>query len=602
MTTTTPDPLLPRRDLDFLLFELLGLERLCERPRYADHSRETFGAALDAAHAIAAERFLPHAREGDEQEPHVVDGRVVLPASTRDALRAYADAGFIAAAHDAGDGGMQLPFPIAAACWTVFKSANVATETYGALTTGVANLLQRFGSGEQRARWLPALLAGRWLGTMVLTEPQAGSALAEIRSTASPAGDGRYRIRGQKIFITAGDHELTENIVHMVLARLPDAPPGTRGLSLFIVPKRRVDAAGRVAGPNDVALAGLIHKMGCRGTTSALLAFGDNGDCFGELLGAPHHGLACMFQMMNEARVNVGLVSAALGVAGYRRALAYARERRQGRDAAGRPAAIIEHADVRRMLVDQKVAVEGALALGLYGAALADDAETAPGETRRAEAAALLGLLTPAIKAWSSQHCTEANALAIQVHGGYGYARDYAVEQLYRDNRLNAIHEGTNGIQAIDLLGRKVLADGGQALLLLGQAMGGTIAEVRAVPGGEWHARADELTNAWTALQGTTQALAQVAGRDPQCATAVATPYLEVFGTTVVAWLWLRQAQVAAAALAAGAQGDNAAFYRGKLAAARHCFRNWLPALQPLHTLLRRAGEDAAALPAPDDF
>jgi alkylation response protein AidB-like acyl-CoA dehydrogenase len=586
--------LVPRRDLDFMLVELLARDRLCERERFAEHSRETFAAALDSAYQIAAERFAPHYQEGDAHEPHVADGKVVLIPQAGEAVRAFADAGFIAAAQDLSLGGMQLPFSVAMACWGVFKSANIATETYASLTIGAANLVREFGTPAQVERYLPPMLAGRWLGTMVLTEPQAGSSLGDIRATATPLANGTYSLRGQKIFITAGDHEITENIVHLVLARLPDSPPGTKGISLFVVPKRRVNADGSVGESNDVALAGLIHKMGSRGCTSTSLSFGENGNCIGELVGQPHQGLACMFRMMNEARVNVGMCASMLGVTGYQHAVAYARERVQGRDASGKPAAIIEHADVKRMLLAQKAAAEGALALTLYGASLSDEADTAPRETARSEARALLELLTPVIKSWPSKYCTEANAEAIQVHGGYGYTRDYPVEQIYRDNRLNAIHEGTHGVQSLDLLGRKVLADGGRALEALGREMGASAEEARASGRGELHLFADGLYNAFTALHGTTQTLAAAMQRDPQQALANSAVYLDTFGHTVVAWLWLRQAVVAAAALDAGT-GDTA-FYEGKLAAARYCFGWMLPTTQASHALLRRLDNTCAAV------
>jgi alkylation response protein AidB-like acyl-CoA dehydrogenase len=586
--------LMPRRDLDFVLFELLGLARLCERERFAEHSLETFGAALDSAYQIAGECFAPHYQLSDQQEPHVVDGRVVLPRPVGEAVRAFGQAGFTAAAQDHALGGMQLPFAVAMACWGVFKSANIASETYASLSIGAANLLCEFGTARQVERYARPLLEGRWLGTMVLTEPQAGSSLGDIQTTATPLADGSYSLRGQKIFITAGDHEITDNIVHLVLARLPDAPPGTKGISLFVVPKRRIEEDGSVGESNDVALAGLIHKMGCRGTTSAMLSFGERGHCVGELVGQPHQGLACMFRMMNEARVNVGLCASMGGIAGYQHALAYARERGQGRDAKGRPAAIIEHADVKRMLLAQKAAAEGALALCLYGASLSDEAQTAPRETARAEARALLDLLTPVIKSWPSKFCTEANVEAIQVHGGYGYTRDHPVEQIYRDNRLNAIHEGTHGIQSLDLLGRKALADGGRAIELLGREMGACAEQARASTRGELHLFADALYNAFTALRGTTQALASAMERDPQRALANSAVYLDTFGHTVVAWLWLRQATAAAGALDRGS--EETAFYEGKLAAARYCFGWMLPTTQASHALLRRLDNTCAAM------
>ena len=476
---------------------------------------------------------------------------------------------------------MQLPFCVAMACWGVFKAANIATETYAGLSIGASDLIHAFGSAEQRARWLPALLDGRFSGTMVLTEPQAGSSLADIHASATPRADGTYSIRASKIFVTAGDHELTQNIVHLVLARLPDAPPGVKGISLFIVPKRRVHADGSVGADNDVALAGLIHKMGCRGTTSAFLSFGERGECIGELIGKPNQGLACMFKMMNEARIGVGLGATMLALAGYRQSLAYARERTQGRhgkNVGERPVPIVEHADVRRMLLTQKAIAEGALALSLYGAWLVDEAQTAPQAQARRDAGLLLDLLTPVIKSWPSQWGLVANELAIQVHGGYGYTRDFPVEQHYRDNRLNAIHEGTNGIQALDLLGRKAVMDGGAALQLLVREIEVTTRAATDHADEELRAHADALRAATDELTLTTQVLAARLPTDPRSALANASPYMEAFGHTVVAWLWLRQALVAAS--------DNDC-HRGKRAAARWFYRWELPRVHTLHERLR---------------
>jgi butyryl-CoA dehydrogenase len=586
-----------RRDLDFLLFELLGVERLTRLPRFAEHSRETFTAALDNADAIATEQFAPHNRKSDEHEPQFDGARVQLIAEIKQALDAFSAAGFISATYDYEQGGMQLPFSVWMACSAIFKAANISTEAYALLTAGAANLLRTFGTTEQKARYLPAMLAGRWFGTMVLTEPQAGSSLGDITTSARPIADGTYAIRGAKIFISAGDHELTENIVHFVLARIEGAPAGVKGISLFIVPKVRVSADGSLGARNDVALAGLIHKMGFRGTTSTMLNFGEHGECVGELIGPAHQGLACMFQMMNEARIGVGLGAAALGVAGYQASLAYARERPQGRqsgrhseprgkDGATPQVAIIEHADVRRMLLTQKAYAEGALALCLYAACLSDLHEHAEGAADRTDAGLLLDLLTPVVKAWPSHFCLEANSLAIQIFGGYGYTREYPVEQIYRDNCLNPIHEGTNGIQALDLLGRKVVAAEGKGMALLGREIAATVAEApehRGELGAELRQHAAALDDAWQQLTATTRVIASALAADSRRALANAFPYLEAFGHTVVAWLWLRQAVIAAA----HTHGAEADFYRGKLAAARYFFRWELPKAALINTRLR---------------
>jgi butyryl-CoA dehydrogenase len=572
-----------RRELEFQLFEALDAEALTARPRFSEHSRETFLSAIDTALAIAAARFAPHYRKADEHEPTFDGERVKLVPEVKEAVDAYVAAGFLSATRDHELGGMQLPVTVARACQAVFEGANVATASYLSLTAANANLIAAHGSPEQRRRYLPALLSGRFFGTMALTEPQAGSSLADIRTTATPRADGTWSIVGTKTFISAGEHELAENIVHLVLARIAGAPPGVKGISLFIVPRIRVNADGSLGERNDVTLAGLFHKMGWRGTASTQLAFGESGQCIGELVGEPNRGLACMFHMMNEARIGVGLAAVALGFTSHLHALDYARERPQGRplktkDPLAPPVPIVEHADVRRMLLASKSYVEGGLALCLYAARLVDELHTGATAEARAEAGALLDLLTPVVKAWPAQYCLEASSLAIQVHGGYGYTREYPVEQLYRDNRLNAIHEGTNGIQALDLLGRKAVAGGGKALELLGRAISrdaeSAASEELLRPYGA------ELLRAWEQLASATRAVADAVSRDVERALANSTPYLEAFGHVVVAWMWLRQAGAAARALGA-AQGAEADYYRGKLAACRYFFRFELPHAAP---------------------
>ena len=589
-----------RRDLDFLLFEVLDAEALTRHPRYAEHSRETFAAVLDTAEAIATEKFAPHNRKADENEPRFDGGRVTTIPEVAEALQAFGAAGFIAAAHDYERGGMQLPVLVTQAAFSLFKGANVGTAAYPFLTIANANVIHRFGSEEQKARYLAPLLAGRWFGTMALTEPQAGSSLSDIVTRAVPNADGSYSITGNKIFISAGDHELSGNIIHLVLARIPGGPPGVKGISLFIVPKFRVDAAGRAGERNDVTLAGLIHKMGYRGTTSTMLSFGEKGECRGELVGEPHKGLAYMFHMMNEARIGVGMGAVMLGYRGYLASLDYAKERPQGRaptakDPAAPQVPIIGHADVKRMLLAQKAYVEGGYALCLYCARLVDAQRVGDGA---AEAGRLLDLLTPIAKSWPSQWCLEANSLAIQIHGGYGYTREYPVEQYYRDNRLNPIHEGTHGIQALDLLGRKAVMDGGAAVKLLAREMRRTIAVAAADPLLEPYAAAlgAALADAGTSLEH----LGPVLARDPTLALANATLFLEAFGHTVIAWIWLRQALAAQRGLAGGNAAD-AAFYRGKLAACRWFFRWELPKTRQWHELLRSL-DDTTLRMAAEEF
>ncbi len=452
-----------------------------------------------------------------------------------------------------------------------------SSHSLGVLTMGAANLIESFGSDEQKRLFLQPMIEGRYFGTMALTEPHAGSSLADIRTRAEPADDGSYRLKGNKIFISGGDHELSENIVHMVLAKLPDAPPGVKGISLFIVPKYHVNPDGSRGPRNDVLLAGLFHKMGWRGTTSTALNFGDNGQCVGYLVGQPHQGLACMFQMMNEARIGVGMGAVMLGYAGYLYSLEYARQRPQGRlpdskDPLSPAVPIIAHTDVKRMLLAQKAYVEGAFDLGLYAARLFDDTQTADDETSRNQAQALLDLLTPIVKSWPSAFCLKANELAIQVLGGHGYTREYPVEQYYRDNRLNPIHEGTEGIQSLDLLGRKLAQNNGAGLKQLIRLIATTGERASHHPNLDLLRQPlEQLVNR---LQGVTLALlgdlaqGKVAG-----ALANSALYLKAFGHCVIGWRWLEQAVHAELGLLKASAADRD-FYLGKLQAARY-FLTW---------------------------
>ena len=569
--------LLSRTDLDFLLYDWLKVDALTRRERYADHSRETFDATLDLAEAIATEHFLPHNKKADANEPSFENGKVVMIPEVGAALKHYGEAGLLAAQADAEDGGMQLPCSVGSAAFAYFKAANTGTAAYAMLTTAAANLLRRHGTPEQIARLVAPMREGRFFGTMCLSEPQAGSSLADISTRAEPQDDGSYRLFGTKMWISGGEHELSETIVHMVLAKIPGGPAGSRGISLFVVPKHLVADDGSVGERNDIVLAGLNHKMGYRGTTNTLLNFGEGAHtpggapgAIGWLVGEKHGGLPAMFFMMNEARIGVGLGAVALGYTGYLRALAYAKERPQGRplgvrDQTTRQCAIIEHPDVRRMLLASKSYVEGALAFALYCARLVDDERTGDAREKH-EAQALLDLLTPIAKSWPSQWCLAANDLAIQVHGGYGYTRDYDVEQLYRDNRLNAIHEGTHGIQALDLLGRKVGQNGGEGLELLRARIAATVSAGEAA-GGNTAGFAHNLRAALDAVTNTTRTL--YAAGEAALRLANASAYMEAFGHMVIAWIWLEQE------LAIGTR--NNAFAEGKRQACRYFFRWELP-------------------------
>jgi alkylation response protein AidB-like acyl-CoA dehydrogenase len=591
--------LIPRRDLDFQLFDVLHVDGLCGRDRFREHDREVFDGVIDTAYRIAAEKFAPFAAACDIDEPRKVDGRARTIPETRAALTAYNEASFTAAAFDAADGGLQLPLTIAKACTAVFSSANVAFHSYAALTAGAADLLAAFGDAGQRLRYVRPMLAGRFTGTMCLSEPHAGSSLADIRCQARTHVDGSFRIAGTKMWISGGDHDLAETIVHLVLAKLPGAPAGVKGISLFAVPRDRVGDDASVGEPNDVRLVGLNHKMGWRGTTNAVLSFGEHGACRAELVGEPHRGLEYMFQMMNAARIGVGTNAVALGYAAYREALAYAQERPQGRpvsakDPAAAPVPIMRHADVRRMLLAQKCWVEGGLALVLYCARLADEERTATDAAERARVRGLLGLLTPIAKSWPSEYCLEANKLAIQVHGGYGYTRDFPVERLYRDNRLNHIHEGTHGIHGLDLLGRKVPMQGGAALKALFDQMEATIAVARGSADLAPHGEA--LATAAAGVDRTTGRIMRAMDGNPELALANATLYLDTLGHVVVAWRWLEQA-LAAEAAQPSARGADRDFLAGKLAACRFFFRYELPRTGPSLSLLATLDDTALVFP-----
>ncbi|MFC5848849.1 acyl-CoA dehydrogenase [Deinococcus petrolearius] len=584
-------PFLSKRDLQFQLYEVLDTEGLTARPRHAEHSREVYDDVLNLAYNVAEKYFANHTREADLNEPHVVDGQVKLVPGVAAAMKAFRDAGFFSAHHDEDLGGLQLPWVVMQAVQANFQAANMGTSGYPFLTIGNANLQREFDTEEQKRKYLTPLLEGRWFGTMALSEPHAGSGLADITTSATPRGDGTYSIQGTKMWISGGEHELSENIVHLVLARIKGAPAGVRGISLFIVPRYRVNEDGRLGEKNNVVLAGLNHKMGYRGTTNTLLNFGEGGETVGELVGEAGRGLGYMFHMMNEARIGVGMGAVMLGYAGYLASLEYARERLQGRhasakDPSGPMVSIIEHADVKRLLLRQKAFVEGGLALGLYASSLVDDLATGPEEGRE-DTRLLLDLLTPIVKSWPSKYSQEALSDAIQVMGGAGYTRDYPVEMYYRDNRLNPIHEGTEGIQGNDLLGRKVTQSGGRGLAVLLERMH---ADLKASEG---QGGLDEIRAALTtAIAQNRDAFGAILGRaaelGPDLYLANANSALEMLGHTVVGWMWLRQAAAATRALP-GAKGDDADFYRGKVQAARFFAVYELPKVRAHADLLASA-------------
>jgi alkylation response protein AidB-like acyl-CoA dehydrogenase len=582
--------LLDDRDLSFFLYELLDTEALLARERYAEHSREVFDATLQTARQLAEKYFAPHNAKGDANEPHFDGTTLTLIPETKVAWDAFADAGFLGAHWDADEGGLQLPEVVLRSAMGYFFAANAATASYPFLTIGAANLIRTFGDAGQKARFLPPMKDGRSAGTMALTEPGQGSALGDIRTSAVPQADGSYRVFGQKMFISGGDQTLTGNIVHMVLARIRGAPAGVKGISLFIVPKFLVGDDGTPGERNDVALAGLLHKMGWRNTTSTVLSFGERGGAVGYLLGEPNKGLAYMFQMMNEARIGVGFLAAAIAYRGFALALEYARERPQGRlpscrDPDSPQVKLVEHADIRRLLLAQKAIAEGGLALCLIAGALFEDQRTHPDAAVRTEAALLLDVLTPVVKSWPAKYGCQANDMAIQVLGGSGYIREYPLEQLYRDQRLNPIHEGTEGIQAQDLLGRKVVLAGGAGYRAFRDAVAAAVAAARTQR--EIAALADAVAASEEGLAACTRELTALLASDPDRALANATVYLDAFGRVVASWVWLRIAGAACRGLAGTPAAADAAHYRGKVQAARYWIEWELPVTASQFALLR---------------
>ncbi len=585
--------LIDRRHLDFVLDDVLRVGDLLSLPAFEAHDREGIAAILDTAEAIAREQFLPSHRLVDDNEPRIENGRVVLPAEIAMALAAFREAGFLGMVADQDVGGLGLPRTAANAAFLQFQAANVSIANYALLSMSAAELLAHHATAEQKARWLAPIIDGRYFGTMALSEPHAGSSLGDITTRATPRPDGTYSLRGTKMWISGGEHDMAANIVHLMLARIDGAAPGVKGISLFIVPRWRAGCGSASEGAREVragcgsasegarrewnciALAGLNHKLGQRGTVNTVLNVGEGGETVGEIVGAPGQGLACMFTMMNEARIGVSMGAVAHASAGYVHALAYARDRVQGRhpdskDPTSPQVPLIEHADVRRMLLQQKAAAEGGVALGLYLAKLADLKKAAAIADQRADASLMLDFLTPIFKAWMSEESLRANWNAMQVLGGAGYTRDHPVELHYRDNRLNPIHEGTNGIQAIDLLGRKAVMAEGRALNLLIERLRKTALRARRQP--QLAGYGTELEDAAARCSYAVSAMtARREQANARAALSEAHYVMELFGLTTFAWIWL---EMALASLPRADHPDAAtqAFHRGKLQTCRYVF------------------------------
>jgi alkylation response protein AidB-like acyl-CoA dehydrogenase len=577
----TSNPLIDDALVDFLLYSILDAESLCELETYRQHSKETFDLYVDSVRRFARRDLLPTYKPMDEEPPVFRDGRIHTHPALPELFERMVDLGVLTATRPESVGGQQMPILVHTFASAYLMAANLGAYGFIALTHGAAHLIEAFGNDDLKARFMERMYSGQWTGTMALTEPQAGSSLADITTTATPTPHGHYLIKGSKIFISGADHGITENVVNLTLARIIGAPEGTKGISLFAVPKLREENGDLVR--NDVTVAGLIHKIGWKGLPSLAIEFGDEGDCRGWLVGEPNQGLRYMFQMMNEARIMVGVNAAATASAAYHESRLYALERKQGRrlgSRGGEPVPIVEHADVRRMLLRQKAIVEGSLALLGTVAKYVDLSEHAATETERERAQLLLDLLTPVAKTFPAERGFESNALAIQIHGGYGYTSEYLPEAFMRDQKLNSLHEGTSGIQSMDLLGRKVMSKGGAPLRALAEEMAHTIARGRKA--GSDPALCAALEEAVATIGSTTMELGQRAmSGDANDLLGHSWDYLDMFATLVIAWQWLNM----------DAASRNAPITRerkeGIEAAAKYWIRTELPRVRLLADLCK---------------
>jgi len=571
------------RNLKFLLYEVFDTPSLTQYPYYAEHSRESFDMALETAMKIGKNLMKPKLSEMDKNPPEFVNGRVKVHPVVKTVMKECGEGGWIAAPFAFDLGGQQLPLMISGACRFIISAANYSASVYPFLTTGAAHLVLSFGSQEMIETYVPKMFSGEWQGTMALTEPQAGSSLADITSTAELTEQGYYKLRGQKIFISAGDHDGVDNVIHLMLAKIKGAPAGVKGISLFIVPQKRIENGQLV--PNDVNTAGIYHKLGYRGAPITQLSMGENNDCRAYLVGEPHKGLIYMLQMMNEARIDVGLGAAAIASAAYYASLEYAKERPQGRrltskDPTQPQIPIIQHADIRRMLLFQRAVVEGSLALILQCARYADLGRVLTGEEKEKNEL-LLDLLTPVAKSYPSEMGIPSVSAGLQILGGYGYCDEFPLEQFYRDARIHPIHEGTTGIQGITLLGRNVTMKNGQAFKLFHAEVQATIKKAEEVS--ELKPYAQELKEALDKLTRVTLHLIGIAqSKGPDVFLADSTLYLEFFGIVGIAWQWLLQALSIEKALNQKPSGVEADFYRGKFYTFRYFFRYELPKVEGL--------------------
>ena len=567
-----------KRNLQFLLYEVFDAESLTKYSYFQDHARETFDMVLDSAEQIAEKLLKPLLTEMDRKEPQLVDGKIKIHEGMFPILKKFGEDGWINAGFSYEEGGQQIPATVLNSAAFIFQAANYSSSVFPFLTSGAANLIRSFGSQELKETFTPKMYTGEWQGTMALTEPDAGSSLSDISTTAEPTENdaecrpGVYKIKGQKIYISAGDHDGCDNVIHLMLAKIKGGPAGAKGISLFVVPQKRPTESAIIN--NDVITAGVYHKMGYKGAPIAHLMVGSNDNAFGYLVGEPHKGLTYMFQMMNEARIGVGMNATAIGTAAYYASLEYAKERPQGRlisdkDQAKPQVQIIRHADVKRMLLFQKAVVEGSLALLTQCSMYADLASVTEGEERE-HYHLLLDLLTPIAKSYPSEMCCLTTSAAVQILGGAGYTTDFPVEQFYREARIHPIHEGTTGIHGLDLLGRKIIIKNGKSLKLLVTEILKTIEKASSIDHLKPFAQKLQVYLGKTDI--VTKHLLSLASKDLEIFLSDATLYLELFGIMTIAWQWLVQGIKAEEALVAGATGDDFDFYQGKIFTLRYFY------------------------------
>lgn len=580
-----------QRNIAFCVYEVFDVESLTQHSYFQNHTRETLDLVMDTALKMGKNLLQPYLREMDKNPPEFLDGRVKVHPIMREIMKAFGEGGWIAARSPHYLGGQQLPELITTALIFIFCAANYSASTFFMLTAAAARLIQSFGSQDLIETYIPKMFSGLWQGTMAITEPQAGSSLGDITTKAEPTNQGYYKIRGQKIFISAGDHDAVENVIHLLLAKIPGAPSGVKGISLFLVPKKRISEHGRLES-NDVNVTGIYHKLGYRGNPITQLSFGENDDCHGYIVGEPHHGLSYMFQMVNEARIWAGTGAAAIASAAYHEALEYATKRPQGRrfhekDPASPPVSIINHPDVKRMLLFQRSIVEGSLSLLLQCSKYSDLLNVLEGE-KKENVSLLLNLLTPVVKTYPAEMGIHSVSQGLQCLGGYGYCDEFPLEQLYRDARVHPIHDGTTGIQALDLLGRKILMKNGKAFSLYLQEVGCAINA--GLVDSTLRPYAKRLQEALKKLHNITSHLTQYALKeDPEMFLADATLYLELFGIISIAWQWLLQGLCANRALQKNPSEGDAQFYLGKLFAFRYFFHYELPKSEGLIMRLKES-------------